>query len=91
MPNDPIADIFEDDKGAIWIGYRTKGLVKWKNGNILNPGHHDGVFYMCSSVVEEFKDCDYILHFHADNFLREGWLKYLGLNYQLFKETIFVF
>ena len=36
LPNDPIADIFEDDKGAIWIGYRTKGLVKWKNGNILN-------------------------------------------------------
>ena len=42
------------------------------NGDPLNPGHHDGVFYMCSSVVEEFKECDYILHFHADNFIRDG-------------------
>jgi ligand-binding sensor domain-containing protein/serine phosphatase RsbU (regulator of sigma subunit) len=36
LPNDPITDIFEDDKGAIWIGFQTKGLVKWKNGDILN-------------------------------------------------------
>lgn len=44
-----------------------------ENNNPLNPGHHDGVYYMCASVVEEFKDCDYILHFHADNFLRDGY------------------
>ena len=35
LPNDPITDIFEDDKGAIWIGFQRKGLVKWKNGEIL--------------------------------------------------------
>lgn len=43
-----------------------------ENGEVLNPGHHDGVYYMCASVVDEFKDCDYILHFHADNFIRDG-------------------
>ena len=43
-----------------------------ENGEVLNPGHHDGVYYMCASVVDEFKDCDYILHFHADNFIMQN-------------------
>ena len=32
LPNDPITDIFEDDKGAIWIGFQTKRtcqMEKW--------------------------------------------------------------
>jgi len=57
-----------------------------ENDNILNPGHHDGVFYMCSSVIEEFKDCDYILHFHADNFLRDG-IKTIKDTYTLAKNN----
>ena len=43
LPNDPITDIFEDDKGFIWIGFQTKGLVRWKNGDILNHFTNDGL------------------------------------------------
>ncbi len=57
-----------------------------EHDNILNPGHHDGVFYMCSSVIEEFKECDYILHFHADNFLRDG-IKTIINTYNLAKKN----
>ena len=36
LPNGPIVELFEDSKGYIWIGYIEKGLVKWKDGKVLN-------------------------------------------------------
>ena len=35
LPSDPIREIFEDSKGFIWLGFRTKGLIKWENGKII--------------------------------------------------------
>ena len=37
-----------------------------------NPGKHDGTYYLVTSVIPEFEDCDYILHYHADNWFRDG-------------------
>ena len=36
LPNAFIGELFEDSKGYIWIGYGGKGLVKWKDGNVVN-------------------------------------------------------
>jgi hypothetical protein len=36
LPNGPIVELFEDSKGFIWIGYIEKGLVKWKDGKVIN-------------------------------------------------------
>ena len=35
LPNGFINEIFEDSDNNIWIGYGTKGLVKWRNGNVI--------------------------------------------------------
>ena len=36
LPNGPIVELFEDSKGYIWIGYIEKGLVKWKDGQVIS-------------------------------------------------------
>mgnify|MGYP001158766004 CR=1 FL=1 len=36
LPNAFIGELFEDSKGYIWIGYGGKGLVKWKDGNVVD-------------------------------------------------------
>ena len=35
LPNAFIGELFEDSKKNIWIGYGGKGLVKWKNGKVI--------------------------------------------------------
>ena len=35
LPVGPIQEVFQDSKGIKWIGYRGKGLIKWKNGKII--------------------------------------------------------
>ena len=30
-----ISDVIEDSKGNIWISFDLKGLVKWKNGQVI--------------------------------------------------------
>jgi hypothetical protein len=37
-----------------------------------NPGKHDGTYSLVTSVMSEFEGCDYILHYHADNWFRDG-------------------
>jgi hypothetical protein len=37
-----------------------------------NPGKHDGTYCLVTSTMSEFDDCDYILHYHADNWFRDG-------------------
>tara|TARA_R110002020_G_scaffold265040_4_gene479842 strand:+ start:414 stop:1127 length:714 start_codon:yes stop_codon:yes gene_type:complete len=37
-----------------------------------NPGKHDGTYYLVTSAMSEFDECDYILHYHADNWFRDG-------------------
>ena len=36
LPNGYIGEIYEDSDGYIWIGYGGKGLVKWKDGKVIN-------------------------------------------------------
>ena len=36
LPSDPISIIFEDKDEYIWLGFRTKGLIQWKDGEIIN-------------------------------------------------------
>ena len=36
LPNAFIGELFEDSKGYIWIGYGGKGLIKWKDGNVVD-------------------------------------------------------
>jgi ligand-binding sensor domain-containing protein/serine phosphatase RsbU (regulator of sigma subunit) len=36
LPNGYISELFEDEQGFIWIGYGVKGLVKWKDGKVIN-------------------------------------------------------
>jgi ligand-binding sensor domain-containing protein/serine phosphatase RsbU (regulator of sigma subunit) len=35
LPNGYIDELIEDYDGNIWIGYGEKGLVKWRNGNVI--------------------------------------------------------
>ena len=35
LPNGYIGELFEDNDGFLWIGYGGKGLIKWKDGNVL--------------------------------------------------------
>ena len=37
-----------------------------------NPGKHDGTFYLVTSTKPHFEECDYILHYHADNWFKDG-------------------
>jgi len=35
LPNSPIFDVFEDKEGYIWIGFASKGIIKWKSGKVI--------------------------------------------------------
>jgi len=51
-----------------------------------NPGKHDGTYYLVSSAINEFDECDYILHYHADNWFRDG-TKMIEKTYEKLKNS----
>ena len=57
LPSDPIREIFEDSKGFIWLGFRTKGLIKWQNGKIIKHyTEKDGLPSNTVNAVNEDKN-----------------------------------
>ena len=59
----------ENHKFVEMIGKNIKTPLYYLD---TNPGKHDGTYTLVSSVVSEFEDCDYVLHYHADNWFRDG-------------------
>ena len=36
LPNSFINEIFEDSDGNLWIAFGQKGIIKWRNGKVIN-------------------------------------------------------
>jgi len=76
-----LSDLDKDNYNPVFIStWENQNFINEIGSNINfplyyleeNPGKHDGTFYMVASTIECFKNCDYVLHFHADNWFRDG-------------------
>ena len=36
LPNSFINEIFEDSDGNLWIAFGNKGIIRWRNGKVIN-------------------------------------------------------